>query len=147
MKFINYINELFDKPVKWIIVRNMKDDFQAYFQTDTYKRYVFDAMLESGLEEIWNIQFAMKNPNDPHERFWDITGSGDEIKVFATVVDIFKAFVAHYKPQVFYFAAKEPSRQKLYDRFAKIIQSKLNYKLETNFDDEKTYVFRKAGTV
>ena len=41
MKFINYINELFDKPVKWIIVRNMKDDFQAYFQTDVYKRYLF----------------------------------------------------------------------------------------------------------
>jgi len=62
-----------------------------------------------------------------------ITGTGGEIKVFATVIDVVKRVVEKVKPVEIYFEASrkntEHSRVKLYDRLAKTLSTKAGYTL------------------
>jgi hypothetical protein len=48
---------------------------------------------------------------------YGITQTGHAFTVFATVIAVMKAFIAHQHPSVIYFSAHESSRARLYDRF------------------------------
>ena len=52
---------------------------------------------------------------------YGVTGGGDAFVIFATVIHALKMFVrAHGRPFIL-FTAKEASRQKLYDRFIRLV--------------------------
>ena len=54
---------------------------------------------------------------------YGVTGGGDAFVIFATVIHALKMFVrAHGRPFIL-FTAKEASRQKLYDRFVRVVKS------------------------
>ena len=56
-----------------------------------------------------------------------ILGTGNQIKVFSTVLNAINKFVNNKKPKIIRFSAAEKSRKKLYERLIKVIGSKLGY--------------------
>ena len=134
MKFQNYINEAFDKPAPWI-----KKGLGANKREITYS---FNVKGKS-----FGVSFGETSDNAFHVVFWeenktgnwdfDVTNKGDALTVFATVLDIIRAFVKEYDNYVaaLIFDAEKPdisgeadeggsikkslSRAKLYDRMVK----------------------------
>ena len=75
----------------------------------------------------------------------EITGSGGEFVVFATVAKMLDDFLKKVKPTKFYFSAKEPSRRKLYDRMSKLLIRKYSdYSLKKEkMRSGQGYVFKR----
>lgn len=72
------------------------------------------AMLDNDIHPI-AIEFELYN--DDHAGTHDITGTGNEVKVFSTVASIIQQWVwRSTDTQLVYIAAKEPSRIRLYKR-------------------------------
>lgn len=132
------LNELFKQPSgkrTWKRVRTSSREMMYKFPMvvngkDSKYEVMFDADLTVGevkrlgikdwkKHSIWQITFGLEIDNDPddyHEEIFD-TG-GQQIKVFASVIDIVRDFVKRKQPDILFFTAKEPSRIKLYNRLA-----------------------------
>ena len=110
--------EVLNKPAEWKWFKTSSREWKALFTIDDNK-YVFKA--ETSDMERWQITFEIRGAGGkPH----DISKTGNEFKVFATVAEILNEYLKKVKPDNFWFTAKEPSRAKLYDRFAKLIVRK-----------------------
>ncbi len=85
-----------------------------------YKRYLEDT------ENFYEVVFNNKNKNNSIE----ITGdASNSLRVFSVVGSIIEKFIEEYKPNFFYFSAKEPSRVRLYDRLSEVVASKTSYSI------------------
>ena len=128
------LDESLDTPYPWAISGLPSDHrYLATFDVPgtTPMRYRVDFAKHTGQRIQWNgedvhpweftfevygadaratIKHATKNP-------YGITQTGHAFTVFATVIDIMKAFIARQHPSVIYFSAHESSRARLYDRF------------------------------
>lgn len=69
--------------------------------------------------EYHSMQKLRKTLPDEYIGPYDITGTGDAFRVFATMIAIMKDFIQNQDPPMITFIATEKSRVKLYDRFAK----------------------------
>ncbi len=124
------IIELMDSPVPF----DDNIESESYIATFIIEgiEYTFNALLinnfVTGAE--WIIDFRAHESTDDILGSTDITGTGNEFIVFATIAAIMKEFLAHYDPEKFYFTAKEKSRVRLYDIFAQRIAKEWNYKIE-----------------
>lgn len=101
------IDELFSKqyPITWS--RN-----RAHFKTANGRPGVvtFDADEPAeGDYSLVDIEFSVQDE-------FGVTGQGDASSIFATVFTAIKDYIAEYQPDFITFAAKEPSRRKLYSR-------------------------------
>ena len=134
MKFQTYLNELFDTQVPIKIEWQELSDLRYSFVIDG-KKYEFDADNEKG---SWEIVFTYRGD----KASTGITGTGNAAQVFSAVAKCIDMFLKKYKPNQFWFSAKEPSRKKLYDKFSKLITRKYPYVLENKkvFDD-RVYIF------
>jgi cytidylate kinase len=85
-----------------------------YFITDAGNDY---KAVFKGDKKVEVSFMARGENNQPKD---DITGTGDSRKVFGTVVNIVKDYVAQNQPEILMFAAdnNEPSRIKLYNMLA-----------------------------
>jgi len=131
--------EVLNKPAEWKWFKTSSRQWTALFIIDDNK-YVFQA--ETSDMERWQITFEITGSGGkPH----DISKTGNEFKVFATVAEILNEYLKKVEPDVFWFSAKEPSRAKLYDRFAKLIVRKHpKYKAVSNVrSNQKFYEFEK----
>jgi hypothetical protein len=98
--------------------------------------------------EYWTIEFGLSGHHD-YSKAFGITGTGNAALVFSATAKCFEMFVNKEKPKIVVFSADEPSRIRLYDRFAKMITSKLPYKLskdenlayEIGVMGSKVYIF------
>ena len=72
----------------------------------------------------WQLSFAdITSGPGMAPSMYGVTGGGHAFAVFATVIHALKVFVrAHNRPFIV-FTAKEASRQKLYDRFVRMVKS------------------------
>lgn len=72
----------------------------------------------------WQLSFAdITNAPGRPPSMYGVTGGGHAFTVFATVIHALKMFIqAHNRPFII-FSAKEASRQKLYDRFVRMVKS------------------------
>jgi hypothetical protein len=122
------VNEALDQPYK--ILRWEKGDYGdvdaiARLDDNTFLSVMFNkGFSQETKEEAWSVEFYRDNSQD-------ITGKGDEFRVFATVLSAIKTFISDrvpgaigkYKPNKVYFSAskqvepgqKEQSRAGLYD--------------------------------
>lgn len=125
------LKESLDKAYNYKITTKGKDLFEAKFRTDDNIEYLYSAIYEV-MWDSWDIIFSAGEFDAE-----DITGYGNQFRVFATIAKITDEFIRKYKPKVITFSAKEPSRQKLYTRFAKMIASKYNYKVKKTGRDFK----------
>ena len=131
--------EVLNKPAEWKWFKTSSRQWKALFTIDDNK-YVFKA--ETSDMERWQITFEIRGAGGkPH----DISKTGNEFKVFATVAEILNEYLKKVKPDIFWFTAKEPSRAKLYDRFAKLIVRKHpKYKAVNSVsNNQKFYEFEK----
>ena len=131
--------EVLNKPAEWKWFLKAPREWKALFTIDDNK-YVFKA--ETSDMERWQITFEIRGAGGkPH----DISKTGNEFKVFATVAEILNEYLKKVKPEIFWFTAKEPSRAKLYDRFAKLIVRKHpKYKAVNSVsNNQKFYEFEK----
>ena len=126
--------EVLNKPAEWKWFKTSSREWKALFTIDDNK-YVFKA--ETSDMERWQITFEIRGAGGkPH----DISKTGNEFKVFATVAEILNEYLKKVKPSVFWFTAKEPSRAKLYDRFAKLIVRKhQKYKAVSSVNNNKKF--------
>ena len=126
--------EVLNKPAEWKWFLKAPREWKALFTIDDNK-YVFKA--ETSDMERWQITFEIRGAGGkPH----DISKTGNEFKVFATVAEILNEYLKKVKPDVFWFTAKEPSRAKLYDRFAKLIVRKHSkYKAVSSVNNNKKF--------
>ena len=131
--------EVLNKPAKWKWFKTNWREWIALFIIEDNK-YVFKA--ETDDMERYQITFEIRGTGGkPH----DISKTGNEFKVFATVAEILNDYLKKVKPSVFWFTAKEPSRANLYDRFAKLIVRKHpKYKAVNSVsNNQKFYEFEK----
>ena len=126
--------EVLNKPAEWKWFLKAPREWKALFTIDDNK-YVFKA--ETSDMERWQITFEIRGAGGkPH----DISKTGNEFKVFATVAEILNEYLKKVKPEIFWFTAKEPSRAKLYDRFAKLIVRKHSkYKAVSSVNNNKKF--------
>ena len=126
--------EVLNKPAEWKWFKTSSREWKALFTIDDNK-YVFKA--ETSDMERWQITFEIRGAGGkPH----DISKTGNEFKVFATVAEILNEYLKKVKPDNFWFTAKEPSRAKLYDRFAKLIVRKhQKYKAVSSVNNNKKF--------
>jgi len=126
--------EVLNKPAEWKWFKTSSREWKALFTIDDNK-YVFQA--ETSDMERWQITFEIRGAGGkPH----DISKTGNEFKVFATVAEILNEYLKKVKPDNFWFTAKEPSRAKLYDRFAKLIVRKHSkYKAVSSVNNNKKF--------
>ena len=126
--------EVLNKPAEWKWFKTSSREWKALFTIDDNK-YVFKA--ETSDMERWQITFEIRGAGGkPH----DISKTGNEFKVFATVAEILNEYLKKVEPEIFWFTAKEPSRAKLYDRFAKLIVRKhQKYKAVSSVNNNKKF--------
>lgn len=114
------INEAFDKPYPTETVTSNKSKESHSFTTSEEHEYAieFDMEESTGGEETWSSEFYLKNP--PSKRQYgqySITGTGDQMRVFATVLSTMKDFLDRRRPKVLEFVANKTSgtsRDRLY---------------------------------
>jgi len=129
MKYQEYknkiITEIFDKPVKWKldgypIEIDDGEIIKTYsFEIPPYMYYVELTQID---DTKLTIVFEIVLPNG--ETTYNITKTGNEIRVFATVLDIIKNFIKEYSDvkEIGFTAEKhgsDNSRVSLYKRFIK----------------------------
>ena len=113
------VNETFDKPYKLRWSKGDHGDVDAYTKLDdgNYLSIMFNKGYSQGTkEEAWSVEFFRNNSQE-------VTGEGDQQRVFATVLSAIQTFIKKYKPnRVFFSASKEvedgqksQSRARLYD--------------------------------
>jgi len=122
------VNEALDQPYK--ILRWEKGDYGdvdaiARLDDNTFLSIMFNkGFSQETKEEAWSVEFYRNNSQE-------VTGEGDEFRVFATVLNAIQTFISDrvpgaigkYKPNKVYFSAskqvepgqKEQSRARLYD--------------------------------
>ena len=149
----NELTEAFDKPYK-------------FRKQVLYKGYIVYRFIADDKSEI-DVLFKENEISDD-ESTWDVTferggstevtGEGDAMRVFATVIDVLKDFTKKEKPQELAFGAwksssqlnlpkghpktKElSSREKLYKKLVQRYSGRMGYKYTTQTDDMAT-VFR-----
>jgi len=82
---------------------------------------------------VWDVTFedADLSPvgNGEKKSSFGITGSGDAVEVFSSVVNILRDFVTNHpaESKIIAFTASEPSRIKLYNRMSATLGSELGY--------------------
>jgi len=129
---ITQLAETMDSPLPWRWENKpLKTDKEfnllygmswiALFATPSKNVYIVKFNTNSRDDEMYDLEFALIDSN--YDNHTDMTNTGDEIKVFATVLDILKAFVNERKPEGITFSAgnKHPKRAKLYSKLAKMV--------------------------
>ena len=116
----NEVNEAFDKPYE--LLRWEQGDFGdvdaiARLDDGTFLSIMFNKGFSKGSkEEAWSVEFYRNNSQE-------VTGEGDQQRVFATVLSAIQTFIKKYTPNRITFSASKEvdqgqnaqSRARLYD--------------------------------
>jgi len=139
-QFKTQINELFDKPARWQMTRNRPDSVQ-YKSNVNGKNLLVLFQFDDDYEH-WSVTFAT-------DLTTDVTGEGDEVAIFSTVLDIIDDFVTLKDPEKLFFMADKnktgkDSRIRLYDRLIRRYVPSIGFKLEDRFESQGTMVYTLA---
>jgi len=136
MKSFSQFSEAFDSPYKIDMVSYNDRDYKGKVKLKDGSMLVVRADRETiGTDKYsWDISFQRSEKQS-------VTGEGDQMKVFATVIDAIQQFIKKQDPDEFSFIADKAvrnddadpkelqSREKLYSRLVKKYFSK-GYKVE-----------------
>ena len=137
------LRESFNRPYKFTKQKIMKGRIVYSFTPDdkTKVEVIFKEDEISKSESVWNVQFERNMRQD-------MTGEGDAMRIFATVISIIRDFTKSEKPQEMNFSAVKPdwfeielgdkpnvksSREKLYKRMVQRFAPSMgyNYKVDS----------------
>jgi hypothetical protein len=151
MKANEFITEVFERPVAWsewtgysespFAYSFIIDDhgYKVHFNNETVFR---TDGFEIGFSLVKLGPDSKINPNDPGAT--NLSNTGNEFKVFATVLDIIKAFIKTHHPEMLTFSAKEPSRKRLYRSMVKLLKQEgfsTYYTNDADDDPEEEYYY------
>lgn len=128
------IDESFDSPYSYEWSDQTRGAWRGRFRT-TSNDYV-DVDIEN-FKEKWSIEFSR---NDNHK----VTGGGDAMRIFSTVISMIDEFISIQSPMVVKFSADKSksgsdSRSKLYSRMIKRFASTVGYTSQETVEDGKTF--------
>lgn len=83
------------------------------------KKYVI-RMMKLPMGGTWEIKFELELDG---KKTQEITGTGDSMRVFSTVLSGIREFISEVNPKSIAFSAREPSRQSLYARLLRLLPS------------------------
>lgn len=139
--FSQYIAEAFDKPYKYDLEKEDEETYYGYFRTQDGS--VIQVMFygeehpKHRFSYEWNIEFQRNGSQQ-------LTGQGDAMRIFATVIKVIEDFLKQESPKYASFSAlkeiedqdmgraEKLSREKLYSRLVKRFASKLGYDTKEN---------------
>lgn len=139
MKFYSYIESL-TQPLDYLPLIKKAGLYETVFKLSDGDRIliIFDNTYDEDFVDNLNLSKKEKELINKEKKVWeiifdrngsvDITNKGQAFKILATVVKITKDFINKEKPKYLIFSAKEQSRVRLYDRFAKGL-SMFGYKI------------------
>jgi hypothetical protein len=121
------LNELFNQPLPWKWDKASSGDGEEYaaFSTETTPYHVSFVRHDGADAEadVWSVEFGVDGVTP--DKSMGVTGTGDAAIVFATVVDIIRAFMRTHRAIFLVFSAGGISRVKLYDRMARTLSPKV----------------------
>ena len=128
-QFKTQINELFDKPARWRLLKDT-DKIIKYGSSIDDKDLV--VLFHRRGSNKWEVSFAV-------DGMASVTGGGDEIKVFSTVLDIISDFIKNKDPEELNFTAEKSldsssSRIRLYNRLIRRFARDHGYRLSDKDD-------------
>lgn len=140
-RFKEYLVEVFNSPYPILMSPtetsitkpSTVDEVTFKFRTalGVNGRIVFNRSFGSG--DMWSLEFFVGDSQD-------VTGEGDAYKIFATVIESIKKFIAIFKPTEIYFSAYKKdannSRADLYLRLIKTFAKSIGFRFELS--DSKT---------
>lgn len=144
MSHVDQLEEAFNRPYKF----TKRELFKGYivyrfFTDDKSEVEVFFKENEISEEEsVWFVTFERNLE-------MGVTGEGDAMRIFATVIDVLKDFTKKEKPQQLSFSADKPawaidggrgekgSREKLYTKMVKRYAGRMGYKYK--MDSSSSY--------
>lgn len=143
--------ELFETSYETKLVKNTPDSVRFNFKSANGFDYtVLFIRSDPGPNEgewIWEFQFSQLGPsglNRPGKL--DITGTGDEIRIFSTILNIFlKVSDLRRDIEIVAFSAKEPTRKRLYDKLSKLFVSRAGWSRHETEESEfyhEYYLYR-----
>jgi hypothetical protein len=92
-----------------------------------------------------DISFDITGASAGQKHSYGITGTGNEVKVFSTVINIIKQWLAmpsNNDVQLIHISAKEPSRTKLYKRMiGSLAKGKKVWELITQDPEDEKYTY------
>ena len=128
------LNELFSSEMEVQQEESLPYRHSYSFQINDKKYWATFTKQREKNFDVWGFYFK----DDAGQQ--GITGSGDAIKVFASIKQIFFKFMRKVNPQIVQFTANEPSRIKLYNRFSKQLQRK-GFRVEVKRRSGGVYYF------
>ena len=143
------VTELLDTPMPWKKVIDEK--FEQVYQWrigDLLYELVAEELSTGHAHSAWEVSFTLENPpsDNEHPRGFTLsaTGTGNELEIFSTCVDIImNDVIPTVDPTTVYFSAekfergKATSRSSLYERLIKRYMP-ANYKLEVQRNQNDT---------
>lgn len=108
--------ELLNKPVEWDKTYDFTGGEEHYveFTTPKGRKMTFKVAWVNKNPTTFEMEFADDEANRYEDRF-GITGKGDQLAIFATVLEMAQKFIQQNPNTVLYMSAEEPSRIKLYE--------------------------------
>jgi hypothetical protein len=134
MRLVNYLTELLKTDIDLKVIKKGSDKFEAGFNVDD-KKFVFKGELELKPSH-WQVDFVRITDKGTSIELMKDLGLKGALKVFSAVSSALQEFIKNYKPDIFYFTAKEPSRVKLYRMMSKKISKMPGYTFTGEFWDE-----------
>jgi pyrimidine deaminase RibD-like protein len=147
--FLNHeINEGFDQPYPLTWEKNEYDDVDALAKLPDGSplSIMFNKDQDNDGEEIVQVEFYRNNSQE-------VTGEGDAMRVFATVLTAIQQYVENYKPAKLFFSASKQveqgqnaeSRAKLYDRLVQRYSKSWGYR--SSREDNGDLVFYELSKI
>ena len=139
--------EVFDSKTDWKWTTKSSTYWEARMKINEHE-YKFDIELiyddtltdhykiENPLENSWAVQFILLKTGNEYVRSHSITGTGNELQVFTSVLEMIHEFVNEQHPTALVFSASQPSRIKLYDKMVSRLSQKV---IISNLRREKVY--------
>jgi len=118
MTFKEFLLELLNSKYDWPGLESGNNLVLAKFEDDSGQEIVVHCSRYTGPDDLWEVEFTRDGAHH-------MTGGGDAIKVFSTVLDIVHEFCDAKDPHYITFSSKvgDASRVKLYKRLAKKVEA------------------------
>lgn len=140
--FKNFLNELFTKPSKFTkkVDKKNNEPISYYYKSTINGKELIVGVLrinEKDYKNSWELYFSVDDDTD-------ITGEGDELDIFSTVLSIIEDFIKTEKPDIIEFSVdpNEETRVSLYDRMVKRFSLKVGYRAK---EETGLYTLIKKG--
>tara|TARA_R110000744_G_scaffold9052_8_gene29489 strand:+ start:4949 stop:5383 length:435 start_codon:yes stop_codon:yes gene_type:complete len=120
--------EVFDQPEKIKWKKKGSSDVGSFIIEDNEYELFMNPYRDD--DKTWSIEFVqVANDSFARRGKTGITGAGNEVKLFSTVIAGIKQWVKKNKPEVIEFTASEPSRKKLYNSLIKRLSKEIGYEI------------------